>query len=262
MGTSGDISPNKLVGAANATAYIPTGANTIARQPLIVLFNGPNDTPPGHFNGGGPFTGFEGTGFYAGSGMNKFPNNTGQPYRSLQLKPVNVAGKKNVRLTVALAAAQIDFEDSDYLDIYIYPNGTTSTPIQLAHFRGVETGVQPWLADQKKGFVRPLAPEFNDFFYNIPTNATDLVVEFRVLSTWWNEILAIDDVRITEGVAQALPQITSVSKSGNNVTIIWINGGTLETATNLSAPVWTSTGDSDGSYTEAVSGNKYFRVRR
>ena len=84
-----------------------------------------------------------------------------------------------------------------------------------------------------------------------------------VATTWWNEILAIDDVRITEGVAQALPQITSISNSGNNVTIIWINGGTLETATNLSASAtWTSTGDSDGSYTEAVSGNKYFRVRR
>ena len=263
LGTAGAVSPIKLVGAANAIAYIPTGADTIERRPLIVLFNGPNDTPPGHFNGGGPFTGFEGTGFYAGSGMNKFPNNSGQTYRYLTLKPVNVAGKRDVRLTVALAAAQIDFEDSDFLDIYIYPNGATSTPIQLAHFRGVENGVQPWLADQKKSFVRPLAPEFNDFTYNIPTNATDLIVEFRVLSSWWNEILAIDNVRITEGAAQPPPQITGVSRSGNNVTITWVNGGTLYSATSLSALAsWTTTGDSDGSYTEAVSGNNYFRVQR
>src|SRR5207249_6558662 len=116
-------------------------------------------------------------GFYAGSGMNKWPYPNGQTYRSLTLKPVNLAGRKDVRLTVALAAAQIDFEDSDFLDIYIFPNGATSTPIQLAHFRGVETAVQPWLADQKKSFVRPLAPEFNDFIYNIRTNATDLIVE-------------------------------------------------------------------------------------
>ena len=264
LGTAGAVSPVKLVGPATATAYTPTGADTIEKRPLIVLFNGPNDTPPGHFNGGGPFTGFEGTGFYAGSGMNKFPNNSGQAYRYLTLKPVNVAGKTNVRMTVALAAAQIDFEDTDYLDIYVYPNGATSTPIQLAHFRGVENGVQPWLADQKKSFVRPLAPAFNDFTYNIPTNATDLIVEFRVLSTWWNEILAIDNVRITEGAAtQPPPQISNLLRSGNNVTITWINGGTLEWTTSLSAPItWTSTGDSDGSYTEAVSGNKYFHVKR
>src|SRR2546427_218571 len=57
LGTAGAVSPIKLVGPATATAYIPTGANTIEQRPLIVLFNGQNDTPPGPFNGGGPVPG-------------------------------------------------------------------------------------------------------------------------------------------------------------------------------------------------------------
>lgn len=211
LGTAGAVSPITLAGTADATAYIATGANSIERQPLIVLFNGPNDNPPGNFNGGGPFIGFEGTGFYAGSGMNKWPYPATGSYRSVTLKPVNVTGKKDVRLTVAFAAAQIDFEDSDFLDVYIYPTGATSTPIQLAHFRAVENGVQPWLADQKQRYIRPLTREFADFTYKIPTNATDLIVEFRVASSWWNEILALDNVRITSGLPVAPPPIGNLT---------------------------------------------------
>jgi hypothetical protein len=171
-----------------------------------------------------------------------------------------VAGKKDVRLTVALAAAQIDFEETDFLDIYINPNGATSTPIQLAHFRGVETGVQPWLADQKKGFVRPLAPEFSDFTYNIPTNATDLVVEFRVVSTWWNEILAIDNVRITEGAITAQPVFGPPTITGGNVRIGWTGGGRLQESTNLSS--WSVLTNAPNPYqpTPGSAPYKFYRI--
>ena len=116
-------------------------------------------------------------------------------------RPVNVTGKTNVKLTVALAAAQIDFENdnNDYLDIIIFPNGADSVPITLASFHGVETGNQPWLADRLHGNQRRLTREFADFTYNIPADATDLIVQFEAGSTWWNEILAFDNVRITEG---------------------------------------------------------------
>jgi hypothetical protein len=123
------------------------------------------------------------------------------PPRTLTLRPVNVTGKTNVKLTVALAAAQVDFENdnNDYLDIKIFPNGAGSTPITLASFHGVETGQQPWLADRLHGNQRRLTREFADFTYDIPATATDLIVQFEAGSTWWNEILAFDNVRITEG---------------------------------------------------------------
>jgi hypothetical protein len=246
LGGAGATSPVKLVGTADATAYNPIGANTIERQPLIVLFNGPNDTPPGNFNGGGPFIGFEGTGFYAGAGMNKWAFPDTQTYRSLRLKPVSVAGKKDVKLTVALAAAQIDNETSDFLDIFIYPTGANSTPIRLAHFRGVEDVAQPWLADQQANYNRRLTRDFADFTYNIPTNATDLIVEFRVATTWWNEILALDNVRITSGAITTPPPATSVNLSGvtanaTSLTINW-SGGTgpyiVQRKASLSDAAW------------------------
>jgi hypothetical protein len=229
LGLDGAQSPVKLAAPATATGYIATGANTQTKEPLVVLMNGPNDNPPGAFYGGGPFSGFEGTGYFAGAGMNKFPFAEGDPAppRTLTLRSVNVAGKKDVKLTVALAAAQIDFEAdaNDYLDINIYPNGPASTRITLAHFNGVESGRQPWLADDLDNNQRRLTKEFADFSYNIPATATDLIVEFVAGSSWWNEILAFDNVRVTAGAAGNTP-ITSFGavRDGNNLKLTWQGG--------------------------------------
>jgi phage baseplate assembly protein gpV len=256
--------PIRLQAAANVTSYQATGQNAEVQTPLMVLVNGPQDTPPGSFYDGGPFSGFEGTGFIGASGLNKWAYPDGQTYRSVRLKPVNVAGKTNVHLTVALAATVVDFEDSDFVDIVVYPNGATSTPVTLAHFRGVQNAVQPWLADQRANFVRRLTRQFADFTYDIPPGATDLIVEVRAATTWWTEIAAIDNIRITAGTAAVEAPTLSISRSGANVTIAW-KGGTLESATTLggAATQWTKVDDTDGSYTEAAgAGTKFFRVRQ
>lgn len=58
------------------------------------------------------------------------------------------------------------------------------------------------------------------------------------------------------------PQIAPPVVAAGNLTVTWSNGGTLESAPSPAGP-WTSTGDSDGSYTEPTSaGAKFFRVRR
>jgi len=59
--------------------------------------------------------------------------------------------------------------------------------------------------------------------------------------------------------------ITAVTLASNNITINWTGGGTLEWTTALTPnATWTSTNDSDGSYSEAAStaATKYFRVRQ
>ena len=61
------------------------------------------------------------------------------------------------------------------------------------------------------------------------------------------------------------PQISSITKSGSNVTILWVNTGTLEWTAALTGAttVWASTGDSDGSFTElAVESKRFYRVRQ
>ncbi|HET6408018.1 MAG TPA: PA14 domain-containing protein, partial [Chthoniobacteraceae bacterium] len=95
--------PVKLQADANVTAYVASGANVEEETPLVVLLNGPSDTPPGVFYDGGPFSGFEGTGFVAASGLNKWDYANGLSYRSVTLAPVNVSGQTNVKVTIKLA---------------------------------------------------------------------------------------------------------------------------------------------------------------
>ncbi len=243
LGTAGSTAPVQLSGAATATGYIATGANTETKEPLIVLMNGPTDNPPGAFYGGGPLTGFEGTGFFAGAGMNKFPYENGAPPRSVTLRPVSVAGKKDVKLTVALAAASIDFENdaNDYLDIRVRPNGPASAPVTLAHFNGVENGRQPWLADDLDGNQRRLTREFADFTYNVPATATDLVVEFVAGSSWWNELLGFDYVRITAGAAAQPIAFSAPSLSADGIVLNWAGGSgpfLVQGKLNLNDAAW------------------------
>jgi hypothetical protein len=223
----------RLQGAATVTGYIATGANVQVEAPLIVLLNGPTDTPPGSFYDGGAFTGFEGTGFFGAAGLNKFL--TPADPKTLTLRSVNVAGKTNVKLTIALAATVVDFEINDYLDVVVYTNGLASNPTTLAHFRGVVNAVQPWLADEKANFVRRLTKQFADFTYDVPAGATDLVVQIRALTTWWTEIAAFDNIRITEGAIVAQPVFDAPTITGGNVRIAWTGGGRLQESTNLTS---------------------------
>jgi hypothetical protein len=63
-------------------------------------------------------------------------------------------------------------------------------------------------------------------------------------------------------VAESRPNITSATTSAGAITVIWVNGGTLESAPTLEGP-WTSTGDSDGSFTEPTLGTaKFYRVKK
>ena len=56
------------------------------------------------------------------------------------------------------------------------------------------------------------------------------------------------------------PEITSATVSDGQITIEWTGGGTLEWATSVDG-IWTSTGDSDGSFTEEATGPaKFYRV--
>jgi hypothetical protein len=57
------------------------------------------------------------------------------------------------------------------------------------------------------------------------------------------------------------PRITAITRSGGNVTVMWTGGGELQTATSLAGP-WTGTGDTDGSFTQALgAGTRFYRAR-
>lgn len=60
------------------------------------------------------------------------------------------------------------------------------------------------------------------------------------------------------------PRITSVAISGGSITVKWSNGGTLESSPSLGGAVWTSTGNSTGTFTEVVpaANAKFYRINR
>jgi len=62
----------------------------------------------------------------------------------------------------------------------------------------------------------------------------------------------------------AEPKITQVAVAAGAISIQWTDGGTLESSPALANPVWTSTGNSSGSFTEpvAAAGAKFYRVKR
>ncbi len=224
LGVDGGGSPVKIQGDVNVTGYVASGPDVEVPVPVAVLYNGPTETPPGRFYDGGPFTGFEGTGFIGASGLNKWPYPDGLGYRSLTMKPVSVSGKTNVKVTVALAATVVDFETSDFLQIYAHPNGAASAGVLLADFAGVQNAIQPWLADKRENNVRRLTKQFADFTYDIPAGATDLVLEFRAATTWWTEIAAFDNVRITAGASSAPLAMAAASISGTGLVLNWTGG--------------------------------------
>jgi hypothetical protein len=76
----------------------------------------------------------------------------------------------------------------------------------------------------------------------------------------WNNAASIKAYYIVISVSK--PNITSATVTGGNITILWANAGTLESAPTILGP-WTSTGDSDGSFTEPTTGSmKFYRVKQ
>lgn len=217
LGDPGAISAVTLQGNAAVDVYVAAGEPQELTIPFVVLLNGPNDTPPGSVFGGGPFSGFEGTGFFGMSGGNKFPFPEGRTDRTLTLAPIDVRGKTDLHLTVGLAGTFLDFETSDYLDIVVYPNGKPGNEVRLARY-SAPSGSAKYFVDVTNGNTNRLGLEFKDATYKIPAGATDLVVEMRAVTTWWNEIVAFDNIRITQGaptVAQP-PKLTG-TKDGNMI---------------------------------------------
>ncbi|MEO8426822.1 MAG: hypothetical protein ABI651_06895 [Verrucomicrobiota bacterium] len=258
LGTTGAASPVKLQGTLNVTSYVAAGEVDNLSVPLMVLLNGPSDTPPGTVYGGGPFTGFEGTGFFAGAALNKWPYPDGRVDRSLTLAPVNVAGKTNVQVTVALAATFLDFETTDYLDIVAFPNGTSSAEVLLAHYSPPD-GNTKYFVDITHANAHRLNLGFQDVTYSVPAGATDLVIEFRAATTWWNEIVAFDNVRITTaGTAPPPPSPLSIKLVGNKVEITFI--GVLQSAPTMPGN-WTDVSSAPSPYivTLGQAGAQFFR---
>lgn len=263
LGTAIPTANVRLQGTIRTTVYVPSGDAQLIPTPFLVLLNGPGDNPPGSVFGGGPFNGFEGTGFFGASGLNKWPYPDGLDHRSLTLRSVNVTGKQNLKLTVALAATFLDFETTDFLKILAYPNGASSEPVLVAHYAAPDANTK-YFVDIIHGNQHKLGLKFQDVTYDLPAGATDLILEFQAATTWWNEIVAFDNVRVTAGAAEP-PAITGISRTGQEVTITWTGSGAVTVqGTGALGTTWTDdTTTSEKSVKLPISGpQRFFRLKQ
>ncbi len=189
----GSLGVLSLDGPINVTTYQLNAPAATETRPAVFVVEAGQELL------GGSITGFEGTGFWAGADMNE-PSIAGgcctsvNEARELTLKAVDVTGKEDVKITVGLAATVLDFENTDYLRISIDPDGDGPKDFQvLSNFIGTP---QKSISDGKT----ELTTEFKDVTFDVPAGATNLVVRFDAQSTFYNEIIAFDNVRITAGL--------------------------------------------------------------
>jgi hypothetical protein len=169
----------------------------------------------------------------------------GGPPRQLNI-PVNLAGRSNVQLTVALAGTDADFEPGDaavgtpdYLSISMDPDGT-GTFTMLAEFTGnpaksleevqVENGARVLDAGGLPIFTGNVLSNlfFKDFTVDLPPGNANAVIRFEANSTFVNEIVALDDVRVA-----VAPTPLNGDYNANGVVdaadyVLWRNGGPLQ----------------------------------
>jgi hypothetical protein len=161
--------------------------------------------------------------------------------------PVNLAGRSNVQLTVALAGTDADFETGaeahgladDYFGIYFDPDGSGNFTL-LSEFTGnaaksleeiqVENGARVLdenLAPIFTGFV--LSNQFfKDYTVDLPVGTANAVVRFESNTTFPNEIVALDDVRIAEAAAPLTGDFNGNGAVDAADYVLWRNGGPLQ----------------------------------
>ena len=126
------------------------------------------------------------------------------------------------------------------------------------------TSADKFVSDVETNPTKPtrLGLEFKDVTYDVPAGATDLVIEVRMLSTFWNEIFGIDNIRVTAGDIVVAPPTLAYSRAGSEVTLTW-EGSTFNLETTSSLPSgWTAVaGAASGYKTSTGSGNAFFRLK-
>ena len=263
----------QAVGLDTVGTTLPESARVIATYQYLNPDTGQMETRPllaviekGDPLLGGAFKGFEGTGFWAGADMNEptiSPDSccvAPEDPRQLTLNPVNVAGKQDVRITVALAATDIDFENSDFLRIMIDPDGPGPAAFtQLVNFT-TPTASDKFFADNAGN--NRLSVVFKDVSYSVPDGATQLVVRFEAASTFFNEVVGIDNVRIHTGALPTTSPTIGFARQGADLTIEFT--GVLQRSSTLLTASWTDVQDATSPYLipqNDLVGRNFFRSR-
>ena len=230
----------------------------------IINWNGNVQTNVTPAPSGVPLGNFQAAGFYgAGTGW-PFPNYADEPFPG-----VPGTGQTTVNYAAAEVFAYLEFPTAGYYRVGVNSDDGFALKVGTP---GQTNGTVIFSMDLGKGasdvpvsFIVP-APGLYPIrlvYYNGTGGAA---LEFFSYDSTGAKI-PINDRNNPASIKAyytvptvALPRITSATIAGGSITVIWENGGTLWSAPTVNGP-WTTTGDSDGSFTEPATGTmKFYRA--
>jgi len=141
----------------------------------------------------------EGAGYIVGGDLNlDLGGGDGAPSpenpASLTLNPIDVTGQTGVKLAIDLAATTVDYEPNDFLRILI-ANDEDADFTTVAEFVGLDNASSQFnksLYNDELGALQ--ADAFRTFEFDVPDDATNLVVRVEAFSTFPNEVLGFDNI--------------------------------------------------------------------
>ena len=107
-----------------------------------------------------------------------------------------------------------------------------------------------------------LSVTFRDVSYPIPAGATQLVVRFEAATTFFNEIVGFDNVRIHTGDLPVTQPTIGFSRQGANLAVEFT--GVLQHSTTLVTGSWADIPGATSPWLippNEVAGRKFFRSR-
>ena len=136
-----------------------------------------------------------------------------------------------MKLVFLASATYLDFETSDYLKIYVEDGGD---PLVLFT---APSGNDKFFDDKNtaQGEITQLGLNMQEIVYDIPSGLDEIWLRIEANTTWWNEIVAIDNIRIISGELKVEPPTISVVRNDDNSVTVTFNG-TLQAAPTVNGP--------------------------
>ncbi|MCS1409625.1 MAG: hypothetical protein M2R45_02809 [Verrucomicrobia subdivision 3 bacterium] len=245
---SADSQHVKLSGDITVETYV---SNQEVSTPFSMALEAPGDG--GAVFGGGPFGNFEGNHFFAGSALNKFTGDdgVGNPKKIIWKDPIDISGRENVKLTIALGATFLDFETGDFFQVFI---DDSDDPFM---WFTAPSGNDKFFNDVNTNPSNPtrLGLDLQDITYDIPAGVNTINLRIESVTTWWNEIVAFDNIRITSSDIA----ISGIAVENGQVVINFT--GTLQSATDVAGP-YTPVDGATSPFTMDASGATRFYIVR
>jgi hypothetical protein len=194
----GPQEPIQLSGNLEIRTYILDEDPEEIEAPLIVVYE-----TGAQLIGGGLFNGQSGESFIAASGTNKFPYpddpfdvENPDSYRTLTIGPIDVTGREALELRVLWAGSDLDFENTQIDAARVFVDIDDSgeyNAVPVAQVLPTGAGA----SDLSDGDI-VLRPRFQTGVYSLPEASSSVTLQFRVGTTFFNELIAFDRVQIAE----------------------------------------------------------------